>query len=400
MRNSNYILMLISLVMMIFTCTTNGYGGESTDRPTDYVNEFDFDAAYYNESIGQWMYFRALGDSTNDEPTEAVLFDPDYEIYGAESGLYWGDVTLPEQFEYNGKTFIIKMIAAFEYSSVNSIVIPNSVEDICGSFYNCWSLTDVKLSENIKELSGFIECRELTKIEIPEGIQSLNRAFNANYLNSIDFPNSVKIINNAFNNSRNLKSIDLNNVRSVKLASFMNSPMLENVVINESTDSISDRCFNNCESLKTIELPAKRVIIEDSFNGCPAIEEIIVKATEPYPFPESSFKDVDYTRCRLVVPSGSGDAYRSSEGWKRFGIIEERTLTGVKQLTGVSNDITIRTVKGGISLSCEQPCLLSIFNIDGTLNGNYPVTDGSEIPLPKGMFLVRTPTQTRKIFIK
>ena len=400
MRNNISILSLISLVVMIFGYTANGYGEKPTDKPTDYVNESDFDAAYYNEGIGQWMYFRALGDSTNDDPTEVVLFDPSYEIFGAESGLYWGDVTLPEQFEYNGKTFIIKMIAAFQYSSVNSIVIPNSVEDICGSFYNCWSLTDVKLSENIKELSGFTECRELTKIEIPEGIQSLNRAFNDNYLNHVNFPNSAETIEYAFSNSRNLKSIDLNNVRSVKHASFMNCPMLESVVVNESTDSISDRCFNDCESLRTIELPAKRVIIEDSFNGCPAIKEIIVRATEPYPFPESSFKDVDYGRCRLVVPSGSGDAYRSSEGWKRFGIIEERTFTGVEQITGGSNDITIRTVKGGISLSCERPCLLSIFNIDGTLNGNYPATDGYEIPLPKGMFLVRTPTETRRIFIK
>ena len=399
MRNNISILSLISLVVMIFGYTTNGYGEKPTDKPTDYVNESDFDAAYYNEGIGQWMYLRALGDSTNDEPTEAVLFDPDYEIYGAESGLYWGDVTLPEQFEYNGKTFIIKMIAAFEYSSVNSIVIPNSVEDICGSFYNCWSLTDVKLSENIKELSGFIECRELTKIEIPEGIQSLNRAFNANYLNSIDFPNSVKIINNAFNNSRNLKSIDLNNVRSVKLASFMNSPMLENVVINESTDSISDRCFNNCESLKTIELPAKRVIIEDSFNGCPAVEEIIVKATQPYPFPETSFKDVDYDRCNLVVPTGSGDLYRNAEGWNRFSIIKERTLTGVENISEVYNDITIHSVKGGLNLSCEQPCDISIFNIDGTLNGNYYVNDKIEILLPEGIYLVRTPTKTHKIII-
>lgn len=31
MRNNNYILMLISLVMMIFTCTANGYGEKPTD---------------------------------------------------------------------------------------------------------------------------------------------------------------------------------------------------------------------------------------------------------------------------------------------------------------------------------------------------------------------------------
>lgn len=100
------------------------------------------------------------------------------------------------------------------------------------------------------------------------------------------------------------------------------------------------------------------------------------------------------------MPTGSGDSYRKAAGWKRFGIIEERTFTGVEQIADVSNDITIQTGKGGISLSCEQPCLLSIFNIDGTLNGNYSVTDGTEIPLPKGMFLVRTPIETHKIFIK
>ena len=100
------------------------------------------------------------------------------------------------------------------------------------------------------------------------------------------------------------------------------------------------------------------------------------------------------------MPTGSGDLYRNAEGWNRFSNIKERTFTGVEQIADVSNDITIQTGKGGISLSCEQPCLLSILNIDGTLNGTYSVTDGTEIPLPKGMFLVRTPIKTHKIFIK
>lgn len=345
------------------------------------------------------MYFLNIDNSIDDNPVNVVLFDPYYEIYYMESGVYHGDITLPEQFEYNGKYFIIKAITGFQYSSVTSIVIPNSVE-IIGSFYNCWMLTDVKLSENIKELTGFTECRELTDIEIPEGIQSLYCAFTDNYLNSINLPNSARVLDYSFTNSHNLKSIDLNEVRTVKFVSFMNSPMLESVVIRESTDSISDRCFNECESLKTIELPAKEVVIEESFNGCTAVEEIIVKATQPYPFPESSFKDIDYDRCSLVVPTGSGDLYRNAEGWNRFSNIKERTFTGVEQIADVSNDITIQTGKGGISLSCEQPCLLSIFNIDGTLNGTYSVTDGTEIPLPKGMFLVRTPIKTHKIFIK
>ena len=399
MRNSNYLLMLISSFMMIFTCTANGYGGEPTDRPTDYVNESDFDAAYYNEAIDEWMYFRALENSTNDDPIEVVLFDPFYEILGAESGSYRGDVVLPQQFEYNGKSYIIKMIAAFLYSSVRSIVIPNSVDNICGSFYNCWSLTDVKLPGSIRELTGFNECRELTDIKLPEGIQSLYCAFNDNYLNSINLPNSAETIDYSFSNSSNLKSVDLKNVKTVKLTSFMNSPMLESVVINESTDSISDRCFNDCESLRSIELPAKEVVIEESFNGCTAVEEIIVKATQPYPFPETSFKDVDYDRCNLVVPTGSGDLYRNAEGWNRFSIIKERTLTGVENISEVYNDITIHSVKGGLNLSCEQPCDISIFNIDGTLNGNYYVNDKIEILLPEGIYLVRTPTKTHKIII-
>lgn len=399
MRNSNYLLMLISSFMMIFTCTANGYGGEPTDRPTDYVNESDFDAAYYNEAIDEWMYFRALENSTNDDPIEVVLFDPFYEILGAESGSYRGDVVLPQQFEYNGKSYIIKMIAAFLYSSVRSIVIPNSVDNICGSFYNCWSLTDVKLPGSIRVLTGFNECRELTDIELPEGIQSLYCAFNDNYLNSINLPNSAETIDYSFSNSSNLKSVDLKNVKTVKLTSFMNSPMLESVVINESTDSISDRCFNDCESLRSIELPAKEVVIEESFNGCTAVEEIIVKATQPYPFPETSFKDVDYDRCNLVVPTGSGDLYRNAEGWNRFSIIKERTLTGVENISEVYNDITIHSVKGGLNLSCEQPCDISIFNIDGTLNGNYYVNDKIEILLPEGIYLVRTPTKTHKIII-
>ena len=391
--------MLISSFMMIFTCTANGYGGEPTDRPTDYVNESDFDAAYYNEAIDEWMYFRALENSTNDDPIEVVLFDPFYEILGAESGSYRGDVVLPQQFEYNGKSYIIKMIAAFLYSSVRSIVIPNSVDNICGSFYNCWSLTDVKLPGSIRELTGFNECRELTDIELPEGIQSLYCAFNDNYLNSINLPNSAETIDYSFSNSSNLKSVDLKNVKTVKLTSFINSPMLESVVINESTDSISDRCFNDCESLRSIELPAKEVVIEESFNGCTAVEEIIVKATQPYPFPETSFKDVDYDRCNLVVPTGSGDLYRNAEGWNRFSIIKERTLTGVENISEVYNDITIHSVKGGLNLSCEQPCDISIFNIDGTLNGNYYVNDKIEILLPEGIYLVRTPTKTHKIII-
>ncbi len=177
MRQNTLIFTLVSLAVIIFGFSANGFA--SGDKPTDYVDEQYFDAAYYDETNDQWLYFYLLDDSVDNNPADVVLYDPIYEIYGAESGSYGGNIVLPEQFEYNGRSFITKMIAAFQYSSVGSIVIPGSVVNTCGSFYNCRSLTKVKLSENIKELEliGFNECENLEEIEFPEGIDSFRFAF-------------------------------------------------------------------------------------------------------------------------------------------------------------------------------------------------------------------------------
>ena len=98
-------------------------------------------------------------------------------------------ITLPNSLK------LIKL-SAFDVCGIESIVIPDSVEDIeAYAFADCDNLKSVTLSKNLKNIndSTFNGCSNLDNIVIPDGVKSIGeRAFSyCTHLKSVTIPKSV-----------------------------------------------------------------------------------------------------------------------------------------------------------------------------------------------------------------
>ena len=126
------------------------------------------------------------------------------------------------------------------------------------AFYNCSSLTSIKLPEGIKSIGtlAFHYCSTLTSIQLPDGINSIG--------------------NSAFDGCFSLTSIRLpEGINSIGADAFYRCSSLTSISLPDGINSIGDRAFYWCNSLKSIELPASVEFIGiDTFpEGCEVIRK-------------------------------------------------------------------------------------------------------------------------------
>ncbi len=104
--------------------------------------------------------------------------------------------------------------SAFQNSSIEKIIIPNSVTIIGeNAFHDCKNLFEVKLSNSIDTLSEylFMGCTSLLSIDIPFNVKTISRyAFSSSGLKSISIPAGVSTIEDfAFFNCYALEKINI-----------------------------------------------------------------------------------------------------------------------------------------------------------------------------------------------
>ena len=101
---------------------------------------------------------------------------------GTNYNSYSGDVFIPDNVSYSGKTYSVNSIgqSAFkECTGLTSIAIPNSITNIgISAFQGCTELTRITLPSRliIIEEGAFRDCSGLTSITIPNSVTSIGRA--------------------------------------------------------------------------------------------------------------------------------------------------------------------------------------------------------------------------------
>ena len=200
---------------------------------------------------------------------------------------------------------------AFSYTSLSSIVIPDSVvitQNDYNIFQFCTELSDVTLPKGLTCIpSGmFSNCTKLTHLDIPEGVTSLGSSvFYLASIETIRLPNGIiSIGSHAFSNCTNLKEIVLpQNLQTIEYGTFNNCialaeitlPLslqeiefdafqgcssLEEIIIPDSVKTIGHSVFKNCTSLKHVKLPAELDLIASSlFSGCSSLRELSLPNT-------------------------------------------------------------------------------------------------------------------------
>ena len=216
--------------------------------------------------------------------------------------------TIIENIQFNDGLKYIEPSAfhyqTFFYSKIREINLPDSVEYIGQQafanlpylkkakfgknieivtfkiFFNCPELEEVILSEGVKliQKAAFFNCAKLSKINLPKSIEWIEKdVFTGTKINLKDFgfpflkdgfavrgendsiaeyyygdeeivtvPSYIKIIGAECFANTNVKKVILGeNVKNIKPAAFMNTKMLETVVLNQNITLIPKNCFTN-----------------------------------------------------------------------------------------------------------------------------------------------------------
>ena len=93
-------------------------------------------------------------------------------------------------------------------TSLDTIVIPDGVKDLTGTFIGCTSLKDIEISNTVNQLSGtFDGCSALETIFIPN---SVSDTFNLSISNESFVPSGYYSV---FGNCESLKEVIIDNTK-------------------------------------------------------------------------------------------------------------------------------------------------------------------------------------------
>ena len=297
-------------------------------------------------------------------------------------------VTIPNSVtEIGGRAF-------YNCSALTSVTIPNSVTTIGWyAFEDCSTLTSVTIPNSVTEISdgAFTDCISLTSVTIPNSVTKIayRTFYNCRALTSVTIPNSVtEIGGSAFSNCSELTSVTIpNSVTEIGGSAFSNCSELTSVTIPNSVTTIGWYAFRKCTNLQKVNIGnSVKTIGVSAFESCTSITQISSEAVVP-PFCESTvvypsfsvlkvFDDINKSKCKLIVPKNSLDAYKQAPQWKDFLLIEGST-------TGITNTVY------------NKAGLADVYTIDGTKRLSKASTDEINA-LPKGMYIVNG----KKIIIK
>lgn len=304
--------------------------------------------------------------------------DKTVEVTSGDDGR--GNLAIPETVNINGTDYAVTTIgnnafadlirrssitlgnsitaigdSAFINSSISSIVIPDGVETIgdC-AFMNCSSLSSVTLGSNLTSLgdSLFLYCRRLASIDIPDGVTEMGSHifFGCTALTSVTLPENLTAINEF---------------------SFNGCQYLESVNIPDGVVSIGDYAFQDCMSIASITIPEGVETIGDyAFSGT-WLMEIYCRATTPPACGTNSLNILVAHTCKLYVPTGTAEAYRSAAEWNRLGGNIEETdfaTTGAYdfEADGIYYNITSET-------TAEVTFEISEFTPTGNYTGSITI---------------------------
>ena len=260
----------------------------------------------------------------------------------------------------NGVTTIGKN-AFIGRSSLTSVTIPNSVTTIGESaFWGCSSLTSVTIPNSVKTISDntFSGCSSLTSVTIPNSVTTIGEYafYGCSSLTSITIPNSVTTIGGW---------------------GFKYCSSLTSVTIPNSVTTIGSEAFSDCTNLQKVNIGnSVKTIGEYAFNNCTSVTQISSEAVVPPTCESGVFFYINTSKCKLIVPKNSLDAYKQADQWKDFSLIEGST-------TGITNTVY------------NKAGLADVYTIDGTKRLSKASTDEINA-LPKGVYIVNG----KKIIIK
>ena len=171
---------------------------------------------------------------------------------------YTGNVVIPEQVTYNGKTYSVTRIGySFSgCSGLTSVTIPNSVTYIPDdAFLNCSNLTSVAIGNGVTYIdrNAFKGCNNLISVYITDLAAWCKIYFEYDGPNQCSNP--LNIAQHLYLNGVEIKDLIIpNSVMSINNYTFSGWSGLTSVTIPNSVTSIGRQVFNQCSRLASVTI--------------------------------------------------------------------------------------------------------------------------------------------------
>ena len=122
----------------------------------------------------------------------------------------------------------------------------------------------------------------------------------------------------AFSGCANLSSVNIVKVNDIGDDAFSRCSNLTSVDIKKTND-IGNGAFIGCTNLQKVNIGnSVKTIGEYAFNKCTNITQISSEAVVPPTCESGVFFYINTSKCKLIVPKNSLDAYKQAYQWKDF----------------------------------------------------------------------------------
>lgn len=213
---------------------------------------------------------------------------------GTEPAKYEGDIVIPDEIVYNGKTYIVVDLKnAFKGQPITSFVMPNTVTKISiGGFQDCTELKSINLSTGLTKLeqNTFANCTSLESITVPGTLPKLdsNEFKGCTGLKKITIENGETpftfeagaFTNDAFNGVEEVYIYrQLNTPSAMDRKPLRAAKALKKVVIGGSMTSLYDSFCEGASLLESVTFESDVTALGTASFANTAISEITLPAS-------------------------------------------------------------------------------------------------------------------------
>lgn len=312
---------------------------------------------------------------------------------------------------------------AFARTGLTEVVLPESLDSIgeqvfrdcklerlsvdgsparmdAGAFYGCevqrleWNVPETEVS-----FSWGIDCKEAV---VGSNVRTLPGNFLGNSdVASVTFeaPSSLSLLPaKAFYECRSLVSVTLPAaLEEIRASAFQDCTGLQEMEFPEGMTAIGEKAFYRCTGLKRLGFPTTLASIgTEAFSECTGLEEIDCPIVQPIPINITEFWNVPST-CVLNVPEGSRLEYADATRWNGFDIKEVFVSVPSVELSGELRSV-VRPEPGGMTLTPVGGQRVAVYTVDGRCM--HVGTDGAQLSLPSGVYIVRIGERSWRVLVE
>ena len=376
------------------------------------------------------FYEFADGDNVTLVREKSVFLELDWEVpYDRiceiacardENLCYTGDITVPDSIEYNGKRYRVAYVNPYAFSickGLRSVKFTSPIKNqkldskMSGCLFNYNpDLTSVIYHDDMKEIdSHFFISPSLEHIHFPKKLSSLTGSLRYLTLTEIDLDNHdtynpsrfyMDYLTCSFSDSLNCVKMPECDTLDIKGFVYYYCHKASRIVFRPcSVIEMTDASYFGFP----MSYGSKKMTVVS--EGVTPPKVIVSDGTGN----EVHFED-NYGYCAksiLYVPDEAMEAYGEAYYWCDFGEIRPMSEYLREENAAIDRpvceaaemaepQISLRSDRGELRITASTPAEVTVWSLQGQALWQGTVMDEAVVTLPKGIYIVTTPTSSRK----